>query len=124
MCYNTSTKNRDVTKELIIMAKAIGPIYAVVAMNKVMTEPQDMWVYSKQSSNKEVMIAYAKEIQARYPSKRVVLMTREKAAEQQKKFYLWRKEQEKAKLERCDRNLNKLLGRMVYADSTKRVAER
>jgi hypothetical protein len=70
------------------------------------------------------MAAYAKEIQARYPSKRVVLMTREKAKEQQQKFYQWRKEQERAKLERCDRNLNKLLGRMVYADTTKRVAER
>lgn len=106
------------------MAKANGPIYAVVAMQKVMREPEDMWVYSKQTSNKEAMMAYAKEIQARYPHKRVVLMTREKAKEQQRKFYLWRKEQEKALLERCDRNLNKLLGRMVYADSTKRVAER
>ena len=115
---------RERAKEIITMAKAIGPIYAVVAMQKVMTEPQDMWVYSKQSSNKEAMIAYAREIQARYPHKRVVLMTREKANEQQRKFYLWRKEQERAKLERCDRNLNKLLGRMVYADSTKRVAER
>ncbi len=106
------------------MAKANGPIYAVVAMSKVMTEPQDMWVYSKQTSNKEVMIAYAREIQARYPSKRVVLMTREKAKEQQLKFAQWRKAQEKAKMDRCDRNLNKLLGRMVYADSIKRVAER
>ena len=106
------------------MAKAIGPIYAVVAMSKVMTEPQDMWVYSKQSSNKEVMIAYAREIQACYPSKRVVLMTREKAKEQQLAFAKWRKEQERIKLERCDRNLNKLLGRMVYADSIKRVAGR
>lgn len=106
------------------MAKANGPIYAVVAMQKVMKEPEDMWVYSKQTSNKEAMMAYAKEIQARYPHKRVVLMTREKAKEQQRKFYLWRKEQEKARLEQCDRNLNKLLGRMVYADSTKRVAER
>ena len=106
------------------MAKAFGPIYVVVAMNKVMTEPQDMWVYTKHSSNKEVMIAYAREIQARYPSKKVVLMTREKANEQQRKFYLWRKEQERAKMERCERNLNKLLGRMVYADSIKRVAER
>ena len=106
------------------MAKAIGPIYAVVAMSKVMTEPQDMWVYSKQSSNKEAMIAYFREIQARYPSKRVVLMTREKAKEQQLAFAKWRKEQERIKLERCDRNLNKLLGRMVYADSIKRVVER
>ena len=106
------------------MAKANGPIYAVVAMSKIMTEPQDMWVYTKQSSNKEVMIAYAREIQARYPHKRVVLMTREKAKEQQRKFYEWRKDQEKALMERCDRNLNKLLGRMVYADSIKRVAER
>ena len=106
------------------MAKANGPIYAVVAMSKVMTEPQDMWVYTKQSSNKEVMIAYAREIQARYPHKKVYLMTREKAKEQQKKFYAWRKAQEEEKLARCDRNLNKLLGRMVYADSIKRVAER
>ena len=115
---------RERVKEIITMAKANGPIYAVVAMQKVMKEPEDMWVYSKQTSNKEAMMAYAKEIQARYPHKRVVLMTREKAKEQQRKFYLWRKEQEKARLERCDRNLNKLLGRMVYADSTKRVAER
>ena len=106
------------------MAKANGPIYVVVAMNKVMTEPQDLYVYSKQTSNKEVMIAYAKEIQARYPHKRVVLMTREKAKEQQRKFYEWRKDQERAKMERCERNLNKLLGRMVYNDSIKRVAER
>lgn len=106
------------------MAKANGPIYAVVAMSKVMTEPQDMWVYSKQTSNKEVMIAYAREIQARYPSKKVVLMTREKAKEQQRKFHQWRKDQEQAKLERCERNLNKLMGRMVYTDSIKRVAER
>lgn len=106
------------------MAKAIGPIYTVVAMSKVMIEAQDMWVYSKQSSNKEAMIAYAREIQARYPQKRVVLMTRENAKAQQRKFYLWRKEQEKAKLERCEHNLNKLLGRMVYADSIKRVAEK
>lgn len=106
------------------MAQANGPILVVVAMNKVMLEPHDMHVYSKQSSNKDAMAAYAREIQARYPHKRVVLMTRERAKEQQQKFYLWRKEQERAKLERCDRNLNKLLGRMMYADSTKRVAER
>ena len=62
---------KERAKEIITMAKAIGPIYAVVAMSKVMTEPQDMWVYSKQSSNKEVMIAYAREIQARYPQKRI-----------------------------------------------------
>ena len=106
------------------MAKANGPIYAVVAMNKIMVESHDMRIYTKQSSNKEVMIAYAREIQVRYPSMRVMLMTREKANEQQRKFYQWRKDQERAKLERCDRNLNKLLGRMVYADSIKRVAER
>lgn len=106
------------------MAKATGPIYVVVAMSKVMRESTDMWVYSKHSSNKEVMIAYAKEIQAKYPTKRVVLMTREKAKEQQRAFYLWRQEQERLILERCDRNLNKLMGRMMYAESTKRVAER
>lgn len=106
------------------MAKATGPIYAVVAMNKIMVEPEDMWIYTKQSSNKEAMIAYAHEIQNRYPHKRVVLMTREKAKEQQRKFYLWRKERERAKMERCEHNLNKLLGRMVYADSIKRVAQR
>ena len=105
------------------MAKAVGPIYAVVAMSKIMLEPQDMWVYTKQSSNKEVMVAYAKEIQARYPHKKVVLMTREKAREQQKKFYAWRKQQEEEKLARCDRNLNRLLGRMVYADGTQRVSQ-
>lgn len=106
------------------MAKAQGPIYVVVAMNKVMIEHTDFYIYSKSTSNKEAMITYAKEIQAKHPHKRVVLMTREKAKEQQKKFYLWRKAQEQAKLDKCDCNLNKLLGCMVYAESTKRVAER
>lgn len=50
-------------------------------------------------------------------------MTREKAKEQQKKFYAWRKAQEEEKLARCDRNLNKLLGRMVYAEGTQRVSQ-
>lgn len=106
------------------MAQATGPIYAVVVMNKVMVELHDYHIYSKQTSNKEVIIAYAKELQARYPNKKVRVMTRERAKEIQHQFYQWRQDQEKAKLERCDRNLNKLLGRMVYADSIKRVAER
>ena len=106
------------------MAKAQGPIYVAVVVSKVMLEHTNFHIYSKQSSNKEVMIAYAKELQAKHPHKKVLLMTREKAKEQQKKFYYWRKEQEQAKLDKCDRNLNKLLGRMVYTESVKRVAER
>ena len=103
------------------MAKANGPIYVAVVTSKVMTEPQDFRIYSKSTSNREVMVEYARELQTRYPYKKVYLMTREKAREQQKKFYAWRKQQEEEKLARCDRNLNRLLGRMVYAEGTQRV---
>ena len=34
-----------------------------------------------------------------------------------------RKQQEEEKLARCDRNLNRLLGRMVYAEGTQRVSQ-
>ena len=105
------------------MAKAIGPIYVAVVTSRVMLEPQDFHIYSKSTSNREVMVAYVQELQARYPHKKVYLMTREKAKEQQKKFYAWRKAQEEEKLARCDRNLNKLLGRMVYAEGTQRVSQ-
>lgn len=106
------------------MTKATNPIYVAVLTNKVMLEAHDFHIYSKHTSNKAIMIAYVKELQVRYPHANVYLMTREKAKEQQRKFYEWRKAQEAAKLARCDRNLNKLLGRMVYTDSIKRVAER
>lgn len=106
------------------MAEALGPIYVVVRTSKVIKEREDFHIYTKRSSNKKAMIAYAKEIQARYPYAVVLLMTREKAEEQNKAFCLWRKEQERLKLEKCDRNLNKLLTRTVYADSIKRVAQR
>lgn len=98
--------------------------YVVVATNKVMTDACDFHIYSKNSPNREIMIAYAKEIQAKYPHKRVYIMTYGKAREQQIKFYDWRKEQERQRLARCDANLNKLMGRMVYNESLKRVAER
>lgn len=99
-------------------------IYAVVRCNPKMLEAWDMNIYSKQSSNKEKMEAYAREIKARYPHCKVYLMPREKALEEQRKFYQWRKDQERAKMEKCERNLNKLMGRIVYEESLKRVAER
>lgn len=98
--------------------------YTVVVMSKRMLEPQDMRIYSKQSSDKEAMIAYGKDVQRRYPNKRVAVMAVEKAKEVQANFYQWRKDQEREKMERCERNLNKLMGRMVYNESIKRVAER
>jgi hypothetical protein len=98
--------------------------YVAVVTNKTMTEIQDFRIYSKSSPNKELILAYAKELQKRWPNKRVYVMTYGKAREQQIKFYNWRKEQDEKKLAICDRNLNKLMGRMVYNESTKRVAER
>lgn len=44
--------------------------YTVVVMNKRMLEPQDMRIYSKQSSDKEAMIAYGKDVQRRFPQQR------------------------------------------------------
>ena len=75
-------------------------IYAVVRCNPKMMEAWDMNIYSKQSSNKEKMEAYAREIKARYPHCKVYLMPREKALAEQRKFYQWRKDQERAKMQK------------------------
>lgn len=56
-----------------------------------------------------------------FPNKEVAVMSVDKAKEIQAKFYQWRKDQE---IERCEHNFDKLMGRMVYNESIKRVAER
>ena len=100
------------------------PIYVVVRATKVLNEQGEFHIYSKQTSNKEKIVAYAKEIQARYPWARVMVMTREKAAENKRNYYHWIKAQEQAKINRANKKIDGLLGRQVFMESTKRVAER
>lgn len=99
-------------------------MYVVVRIQKNACEPRDFYVYTKKSSNKNEMFTFAKEVQAKHPTTKIYVMTVEKAKEQRQKFYQWYKANEAEKMARCERNLNKLMGRMVYADTTKRVAER
>ena len=100
------------------------PIYVVVRATKVLNEQGEFHIYSKQTSNKEKIVAYAKEIQARYSWARVMVMTREKAAENKRNYYHWIKAQEQAKIDRANKKIDGLLGRQVFMESTKRVAER
>ena len=100
------------------------PIYVVVRATKVLNEQGEFHIYSKQTSNKEKIVAYAKEIQARYHRARVMVMTREKAAENKRNYYHWIKAQEQAKIDRANKKIDGLLDRQVFMESTKRVAER
>ena len=98
-----------------------NPIYVVVKTAKVIKEKEDFYVYSKKSSNKAVMIAYAEEIKGKYPHANVYLMTREKAQEKERAFYYWRKEQERKALKECDKRLNELMTKMIYKESVKKA---
>ena len=100
------------------------PIYVVIRATKVLDEQGEFHIYSKQTSNKEKIVAYAKKIQARYPWAKVMVMTREKAEENQRNYHRWVKAQEQAKIDRANKKIDGLLGRQVYLESTKRVAER
>ena len=100
------------------------PIYAVVRTSKVLDEEGHFHVYTKQTSNKEVIVAYAKEIQGKYPGCKVMIMTRENAKKNQLAYHKWIKEQEHARIERANRNIDGLMGRQIFIESTKRVAER
>lgn len=51
-------------------------------------------------------------------------MTREKAAENKRNYYHWIKAQEQAKIDKANKKIDGLLGRQVFMESTKRVAER
>ena len=70
------------------MEKINNRIYVVVRLNKELTKESDFHIYTKQSSNKEKIEAYAKEIAKRHPWANVYLATREKARIEELKYYL------------------------------------
>ena len=84
-------------------------IYAVVRIydNKE-DETLDCLVYSKQSSNKDVMKEYAREIAKKYQSCKIYLVSREKARGMKNKCEEINKQRENAKLARLDKNLNEI----------------
>ena len=72
-------------------------------------------IYSNQSSNKEKIIEYGKKIKKTYPSKRVAVMSREKAKELQKKYVeLNYKNEIKALAELENKSKDILLRQTVY----------
>ena len=85
----------------------MATIYAVVRVQNDMREVSinPVHVYSKQTSNLEIMKAYKEEIEGKYPWAKVYLVSREKAAEMRKvgaKYFedyvdkAWKKAFEKA----------------------------
>lgn len=106
------------------MTTTTNPIYAVLTIAPNACEIFDLRVYSKQTSNKAVMVAYYEEIKARHPHHRVYLVTRERAKEIKREYYAWLKRVEAEKMARCEKNLNTLMTKQIYGESIKRVAQR
>ena len=100
------------------------PIYAVVKTSKVLDEDGFFHIYTKQTSNKEIITAYAKEIQGKYPGCKVMIMTRENAKKNQRAYHQWIKDREHAKIEKANARIDALMGRQIFIDNMKRVAER
>ena len=77
----------------------MATIYAVVRIDVTgETSYFDFHVYSKQTSNLEVIKAYAKEIKHKYPYCRIFVMSREKANQLHHKFIQKFEEEEKRKI--------------------------
>lgn len=101
------------------------PIYAVVMFPKKVEKNDTSTrclIYSKQTSNKEKMIAFYSEIKNRHGENyKVYLVTRERAKEIRHQYYLWNKEREKAlfaKLEGCSDRIATAMAREAYALTT------
>ena len=104
------------------MTQTKKTIYAVVTLATPCTEWFDLRVYSKQTSNLEIMKAYKEEIKRKHPSCRVHLVTRERAKEIQKEFRQHLRDVENRKLAELDRRLNNLAIIESYLKSTERRA--
>lgn len=85
----------------------MSTIYAVVRLDKV-PHKNGCHVYTKTTSNVEKMQAYAREIAARYPTSKIMLLPRDKA--QQMKFDYW-KWYDKYELAQWRKAYNKAIGR-------------
>ena len=104
------------------MTQTKKTIYAVVSLATPCTEWFDLRVYSKQTSNIEIMKAYREEIKRKHPSCRVYLVSRERAKEIQNEFRQHLRNIENRKLAELDRKLNDLAIIESYLKSTERRA--
>ena len=94
-------------------------IYVVIRLDKVYefkTAITNVHVYSKQTSNKEKILEYARQIKRTYPDRKVCIVSRERAKELTHKAYELRKQKEAeafAKLEKKSKDI--LLRQTVYS---------
>ena len=86
--------------------KEQNTIYAVVRFSKKPKE-HGFIVYTKQSSNLEKMKEYKKEIAEKHPAYKVVLLPKEKAYSEQKRYSEWYKKWEDEMWERVYNRLMK-----------------
>lgn len=63
-------------------------IYVVVKVNANLDEPC-FHIYTKQSSNREKMLEYKKEIMKKNPTLQVGLLSKEKAKSEEQRFFEW-----------------------------------
>ena len=78
-------------------------IYAVVKIHKPFLDAFDFHIYSKQTSNLEVINAYKAEQELRHPNDDVLIMTRETAYALRKIIIQKMKEREKKNLEKLEK---------------------
>lgn len=88
-------------------------IYVVVKVDANLDHPC-FYIYSKQSSNREKMLEYKKEIAKKYPDYQVGLLSREKAKSEEKRFVEWFHRNDEIR----DRKLREQLRNTPLFDST------
>lgn len=79
-------------------------------------------IYSKKSNSKEKMIEYYEEIKRKYPTRKVVLTTEEKAKEAQRKYNRYYDEKERIALGEKPRIAVEDLDKKLNATYTKHLA--
>ena len=89
----------------------MATIYAVVTLTKPINQ-FSCHVYSKQTSNIDIMQAYKEEIERKRPNSQVLLTSRENAKKIESDYYKWFKEWERA----CYNRTRKPMGKVAIEE--------
>lgn len=98
-------------------------IYAIVRIDNWAVKHEErgaVHTYNYQTSNKDKMIEKFNTYKEKYPSYRWYLVSRERAHEIERQYRQRLKDLEKARLDKCEKNLNRLMTNMIYSESIQR----
>lgn len=99
-------------------------IYVVIRIDRWVefkTKMADVHIYSNQSSNRDRIVEYAKQIKKTYPNRQVAVVSREKAKELHKKCREFYKEKEKMTLAELDKKSKDILLRQTVYSNFKKI---